>query len=101
VATVLRRAPSTSNVDLGKRMEESENVEDPKNHGNHDDTVQDRLDTPLHWDEAIHQPQQDSYHNQYFENLNQRHDLCHPSWANPQVGLEVLPEFPVRDKAVS
>ena len=64
-AAVLRRGPSTPNVDLGKRMEESENVEDPQNHGDDYDAIQNGLDGSLHGYEAIHQPKKYAHHDQY------------------------------------
>jgi hypothetical protein len=64
------RDPSRSNVDPGKRMKQSKNIHDPQNHGYDHDTIQNRLDGSLHWDEAIHQPQEDTHHDQNFQELN-------------------------------
>jgi hypothetical protein len=62
-------------VDAGKGMKEPKDVQDPQNHGNHHDAVQDGLDGGLHGDEAIHQPQQNAHYYQNFQELNQRHNL--------------------------
>jgi hypothetical protein len=56
-------------------MKEPEDIQDPQNHGNHHDAVQDGLDGGLHGDEAIHQPQQNAHYYQNFQELNQRHNL--------------------------
>jgi hypothetical protein len=57
-------------MNTGKVVEESKNIQEPQDHGNDYDAVQDGLDRSLHWDEAIHQPQQDTHHNKNFEELN-------------------------------
>jgi len=51
-------------------MKQAENVHQPQNHGDDHDTIQDGLDGSLHGDEAIHQPQEDTHHEEYFEDLN-------------------------------
>jgi len=55
-------------------MKESRNTEDPEHHSNHNDTIQDGFDGGLHGNEAIHQPQQNTYYDEYFQELNQRHN---------------------------
>jgi hypothetical protein len=59
-----------TNVDSGKGIKESKNIQDPQNHGNDHDAVQDRFDGSLHGNEAIHQPQEDTHHDENFEQLN-------------------------------
>jgi hypothetical protein len=59
-----------ANADPGQRVKQSENIQQPQNHGNDNDAVQDGLDGALHGDEAIHQPQKHTYHNQNFQKLN-------------------------------
>jgi hypothetical protein len=54
-------------------MEESKSIEQPQNYGNHYYAVQNRFDGRLHRDEAIHQPQQDTYYHQNLYYLKQRH----------------------------
>jgi hypothetical protein len=56
-------------------MEQSENIQQPQNHCDDYNPIQNGFDGPLHWDESVHQPQEDTYDNQNFENLEQRHDL--------------------------
>jgi hypothetical protein len=48
-------------------MKQPEHVQQPQNDRNDHNAVQNGFDRSLHWDEAIHQPQQDSYHNQNFQ----------------------------------
>jgi hypothetical protein len=43
-------------------MEQSKDIAEPKDHGNHHDAIQYRFNGTLHGNEAIHQPQQDPYH---------------------------------------
>jgi hypothetical protein len=50
-------------------MEEPKNVQDPQNDGNHYDAIQDRLDGPLHGNEAIHQPEEDAHYDENFQKL--------------------------------
>jgi hypothetical protein len=52
------------NVNVGKGMKKSEYVQEPQDHGDHYDAIQDRLDRPLHRDEAIDQPEQNTYYDQ-------------------------------------
>jgi hypothetical protein len=68
--SLLDRSPLRSNVDSGNVVEESKDVQEPQNHGNDHNAVQNRLDLSLHGDEAIHQPQENTYHNQNFQELN-------------------------------
>jgi hypothetical protein len=59
-----------SNVDSGNRVEEPKNIQDPKNYRNDHDAVQNGLDGSLHWNEAIHQPQKNTHHDENFQELN-------------------------------
>jgi hypothetical protein len=59
-----------ADVNPGKGLKETKDIQDPQNHGNHNNAIQDGLDGPLHRDEAIHQPQEDTHHNEHFHNLN-------------------------------
>jgi hypothetical protein len=59
-----------ANMDPGQRVKESENIQQPQNDGDNHDAVQDGLDRSLHGDEAIHQPQQDTHHDENFQELN-------------------------------
>lgn len=51
-----------SNVEMGKRVEESENIQQPENDSDDDHCVQDGLDRSLHRYEAVDQPKQESDH---------------------------------------
>ena len=62
--------PSRSNVDSGKRMKQTENIQEPQNYGDNHDAVQNGLDGSLHGNEAIHQPQKNPHHDENFQELN-------------------------------
>jgi hypothetical protein len=51
---------STFNVDSAQLVQESENVQEPKNDDDNDDRVQNGFDGALHRDKAIDEPEQDS-----------------------------------------
>jgi hypothetical protein len=51
-----------SNVEIGKGVEEPENVQQPENDSDDDHCVQDGLDRSLHRYEAVDQPKQESDH---------------------------------------
>ena len=59
----------------GQRMEQSKNIQQPRDHCDHYSAIQNGFDGSLHWDESVHQPQEDTHNNQNFEYLEQRHDL--------------------------
>jgi hypothetical protein len=63
-------AGSRPNANIGEGMEKSENVEKPQDYANHHDGIQDRLDRPLHRDEVIDQPQQNTHYDQNQQQLN-------------------------------
>ena len=50
-------------------MKQSKYIQQPQNHGNDHDAIQNRLDGSLHWNETIHQPQQDTHYDENFQNL--------------------------------
>jgi hypothetical protein len=45
-------------------VEQSKYIEEPQDHANHDDGVQDGLNAASHGDKTIHQPEQDAHDNQ-------------------------------------
>ena len=49
-------------VHPGHGMKESKNVQEPQDHGNHDDCIQNGLDRSLHRYEAIDYPEQNAYY---------------------------------------
>src|SRR5208283_1435491 len=65
-----------THVDTRERVEKTKNVEEPKDHGDDDDGVQDGLDAAGHGDETIHQPQENAHNDQGEQNLNKRHGHC-------------------------
>ena len=56
-------------MNSGERVKESERVQKPQNNGNDDDAIQNRLDGSLHWDESVYRPEENTYNDQNFENL--------------------------------
>jgi hypothetical protein len=55
---------SRSDANIGEGMKKPEHVEKPQDHGDYNDGIQDRLDRPLHRDESIDQPQQNTHYDQ-------------------------------------
>jgi hypothetical protein len=53
--------PTLPNVDSAQAMKQAEDIKKPENHGDDDNAIEDRLDTALHGDEAIHEPKQDAH----------------------------------------
>jgi hypothetical protein len=51
-------------------MKESKNIEQPQNHSNHHNAVQNGLDGRLHGNESIHKPQKNAHHDENFQELN-------------------------------
>jgi hypothetical protein len=62
----LRLSPD---VDMGERVEESKNIQQPKHYGDDHHCIQDGFDRSLHWYEAVDQPEQKSDHDQNDEYL--------------------------------
>jgi hypothetical protein len=57
-------------MDAGKGMKQPENIQQPQDDCNDHDAIEDGLDGALHGNEAIHKPQEDSYHDENFQQLN-------------------------------
>ena len=53
----------------GQRMEQSKNIQQPQNHGDDYDTIQNGFDGSLHWDESVYHPEENTHDNQNFENF--------------------------------
>jgi hypothetical protein len=68
-------------------MKQPKNIQQPKHYGDHDDAVQNRFNAPLHRDESIDQPQQDTHNNQNFHQLKQRHG-CRPFFVAREFSLD-------------
>jgi hypothetical protein len=49
-----------SDAELGDVTEQSEYLQEPQNHGDHYNAVQDSLDLTLHGNETVNQPHQHS-----------------------------------------
>jgi hypothetical protein len=62
-----------ADAELSKICEQAEYLQEPKNHGNHHNGVQDSLDLTLHGDEAVHEPHQDAYYEECEYNGYKRH----------------------------
>jgi len=56
-------------------MKDPKDIQEPQNHSNHHDNIQNGLNGSLHWNEAIHQPQEHTDDDQNSQQLNERHDL--------------------------
>jgi hypothetical protein len=65
----------SSNTDTREGVEQTKYVKEPEHDADDHDSVQDRLDTACHRDETIHQPKQDTYYDQGYENFDQRHSF--------------------------
>jgi hypothetical protein len=65
-------------AELGEVPEKPKNFQEPQNHSNDNDAVQDCFDLALHGDEAIDQPQQDSDYGKGKYDVDKRH--MKPSW---------------------
>jgi hypothetical protein len=61
---------SRSNVDPGEGMKQPKGVQQPQNHNDNHYAIQNGLDGCLHRNKAIHQPQENTHHNHYFDQLN-------------------------------
>jgi len=55
---------STADADLGEVMKQPKHIQKPDHDSDHYDCIQDGLDRPLHWYEAVDQPKQDTHHHQ-------------------------------------
>ena len=60
---------------FGKGAKQPKNVQQPENDRNDYHAIQNGLDGPLHGNEAIHQPQENTHYDENFQQLKQRHDL--------------------------
>jgi hypothetical protein len=51
-------------VDPGKGMKKSKNIQEPQDHDNDRNAIQDRLDGSCHRDETVNQPEENPNHDQ-------------------------------------
>jgi hypothetical protein len=84
-----------ADVDPGKSVKEPERVQEPQYDADDHYGVQDRLDSSLHRDEAIHEPQQYAHNDQGQQNLRERHIFL-PSCSGCET-LSVMPAFSACD----
>jgi len=63
------RVQEYADMNPGQRMEQSKNIQQPQNHCDDYDAIQNGFDGSLHWDESVYRPQENAYNNQNFENL--------------------------------
>jgi hypothetical protein len=78
-------------------MEQSKNVQKPKNDGDYYYAVENGFDGALHGNETIDKPEQYAYHNEDFHELDQRHVFDLSGWATPRIRFETLSESPFTD----
>jgi hypothetical protein len=64
-------------MDSAERAEKAKNVQEPQNHGDNYNRIQDVLDGTLHGYVSVNQPKKDPNHDQDHYELNQRHDTPH------------------------
>src|SRR5580692_5704127 len=62
-----------ADAELGQVTKQSEYLQEPQNHGDHYNAVQDSLDLTLHGNEAVNQPHQHSDHEECKYNGYKRH----------------------------
>ena len=60
-------------LELRDIVEETEYIHKPQNHDNDDNRVENAFDGPLHGNEAVDQPKQNSDDEQRDDNIDQRH----------------------------
>jgi hypothetical protein len=58
-----------ANMNVGERLQQPKDIQQPQHYGDYYDGVQDRLDGTRHGNETIHQPQQNSDNDQGYDNL--------------------------------
>jgi hypothetical protein len=51
-------------VYLGKGVKDAKDIEQPQDHADHDDAIEDGLDVVLHGDEPIHTPEQEAHYDE-------------------------------------
>jgi hypothetical protein len=57
-------------MDIGEGMEQSKDIEEPQNHENDHESIQDRLNGARHRNEAIDEPEKNTNHDQNHQDLN-------------------------------
>jgi hypothetical protein len=83
---------SASNVEAREGVKHPEQIEQPENRDDHHNAIQDRLHRRLHWDEAVHSPEQDSHENERDYDLQKRHIPISLSQLLEPIGIVVDPD---------
>jgi hypothetical protein len=81
---------SISDTELREIPKEAEDFQKPQNDGDYDYGVQDAFNLSLHGDEAIHQPQQNSYDTQCDNNGNEWHLMSSNDYFSQDRGSNLL-----------
>jgi hypothetical protein len=58
-----------ANTDLREGTKKPKNIQKPEYYANDDDSVQNGLNRPLHWNEAVDQPKQNTHNDQSYHYL--------------------------------
>ena len=81
-------------------MEEPKYIEQPYDHSDNHDPVEDRLDRSLHGDEAVNQPEQHSDGDERENNLDERHSVLLSSRSRRPESVSCTPALVrLRDRA--
>jgi len=59
---------------MGEGTEKPEDVEEPEDHGDHNDTIENGLDGALHRDEPVYKPEQDAHGDENQNNVDEGHE---------------------------
>jgi hypothetical protein len=62
-------------MDAAQAMKEAKDIEEPEDHGDDNDAIEDRLDVALHGDEAIHKPKQDAHDDERDYEIDKGHKI--------------------------
>jgi hypothetical protein len=84
-----------SDAELIEVLKQPVEISDPYDQNNHNQSIEDRFDLPLHGDESVHKPQQDACRNNRDEDGGKWHILFsnHFSKSIPQGIVEELRAF--------
>jgi len=73
----------------GVQVEDPKHTQEPQNHRNDDDTIQDRANARLHRNEAVDKPQQESHDDQSDDDVNQHTMLSLRRFVADRVGRKI------------
>jgi hypothetical protein len=66
---------SPPNMNPLEGVQDPEDLQEPDDHSNHHDGIQDSLYGALHWNVAVNHPQNHPHDNQHYHYLQQRHSI--------------------------